>query len=85
MVNPDGESLAELINWPDSEFVYGCQFNYRRDCTVKFHVGDSSGEFAIVPSTFEPGEEGHFYMRIYTEQESPENEIEEFDDDEFDW
>ena len=85
IVNLDGETLAEKIDWPNCRNVYSSSFVARRDYTVKFSVGEAEGQFAIVPSTFYPGEEGKFYMRIYTEQEVPEQDEDDFDDDDDEW
>ena len=83
IVNPDGEFLASMIDWPNERPVYSSTFACRRDLTVKFNVGRDSGEFAIIPSTFDQDEEGHFFMRIFVEQESPEEEDDDFDESEF--
>ena len=82
IVNPDGETLAEKIEWP-CRSVYSSSFVARRDYTVKFSVGEASGDFAIVPSTYRPDEEGNFFMRVYVEQEVPDEDEDDYDDDEF--
>lgn len=89
IVNPDGETLAEKIEWPNCRSVYSSSFVARRDYTVKFSVGEASGDFAIVPSTYHENEEGNFFMRVYVEQEVPDQDEDDFDgedeDDNDEW
>lgn len=48
-----------------------------REITARFRL--SPGQYCIIPSTFDAGEEGEFILRIFTEQ--PPESVEENDDE----
>ena len=79
-MNPDGEGLAEKIDWPNCKSVFTSKYAPRRDITQKFTIDMDkwgAGDFAIIPTAHKPGQESKFYCRIFTEQEHPESEDEE--------
>ena len=60
--------------------IYRADYCRRRDLTKSLENLEA-GKYVIVPSTYKPGQEGKFFMRVYVEQ--PDEEEEEEDSQEY--
>lgn len=82
LTDDDTGNLEEMID--TRRPVYSATFVARRDYTKSLRLPDG-GKYAIVASTFRPGEEGKYYLRIFTEHTKKEQQEDWQGDDDGWW
>jgi calpain len=68
MDNPDDapKPLDNAFFKCNASVAQSLDFTYHREASCRFKL--SPGVYAIVPSTFEPNEEGEFFLRVFSEK-----------------
>lgn len=57
---------TKLSSLVESDLVYRPSFTFARDVSIELTLEDGV-DYVVIPATFEPKQEGEFWLRIYTE------------------
>lgn len=83
-VDEDSGDLAAMIDGNDP--IFSATFVARRDYTKSLRMAKyGGGSYLVVPSTFRPGQESDFHLRIFTEHSPDKQRSEDCDGDDDGW